>query len=230
MDQVNIPERLTPIRFETSPSFLSGHTQGAVVVWGYLAYHIKKSWFRVFAVLIFLLIGFSRMYVGVHFPQDVIGGFIVGVVYLILWILLEPKVREWLSRQTVIVRYSLAVLVPLVIWFLNPSEATATPMGAAIGLGVGFVYEGQTVNFSVTGSTRQRILRAVFGLVVILVSYFGLGNIFGNFDESMGETMETIWRLVRYAIIGFGGGWFLPWLFVKTGLADLKSVNQDLQK
>jgi hypothetical protein len=226
LEESNVTERLNPIRFETSPSFLSGHTQGAVVVWGYLAYHIKMTWFRILAVLIILLIGFSRMYVGVHFPQDVIGGFIVGIIYLALWILLEPKVREWLSRQTVIVRYALAVLVPLVIWFINPSEATATPMGAAIGLGVGYILEGQTVNFSVTGSTWRRILRGAFGLVVILVSYFGLGYIFGTFDESMGETMGTIWRLVRYAIIGFGGGWFLPWLFVKIGLAESESVNQ----
>lgn len=80
LDKVNISERLDPIRYETSHSFLSGHSQGAVVVWGYLAYHIKKTWFRILALIIILMIGFSRMYVGVHFPQDVIGGFIVGVI------------------------------------------------------------------------------------------------------------------------------------------------------
>ena len=228
LDKVNISERLDPIRYETSPSFLSGHTQGAVVVWGYLAYHIKKTWFRILALLIIVLIGFSRMYVGVHFPQDVIGGLIVGVIYLIVWILAEPKVRAWLVDQRVIMRYALAVLVPLVVWFVNPSEATATPMGAALGLGVGYVLEGQTVRFSVSGTIWRRILRGVVGLIVILVSYFALGYIFGSFDESMGETMETIWRLVRYAIIGFGGGWFMPWLFVKIGLAEKESNNSSM--
>lgn len=227
LDKANIPERLNPIRYETSPSFLSGHTQGAVVVWGYLAYQIKKTWFRILALLVIALIGFSRMYVGVHFPQDIIGGLIVGIIYFIIWILAEPKVRAWLSRQAVFVCYALAVLVPLVIWLINPSEATATPMGAALGLGVGFVLEGQTVHFSVSGTIWRRILRGVVGLVVILVAYFGLGFIFGAFDESMGEMMGTIWRLVRYAIIGFGGGWILPWLFVKTGLAESELNNHD---
>ena len=125
-------------------------------------------------------------------------------------------------------RYALAVLVPLVVWFVNPSEATATPMGAALGLGVGYVLEGQTVRFSVSGTIWRRILRGVVGLIVILVSYFALGYIFGSFDESMGETMETIWRLVRYAIIGFGGGWFMPWLFVKIGLAEKESNNSSM--
>ncbi len=42
-------------------------------------------------------------------------------------------------------RYAVAVMVPLVVWLGNPSEATATPMGAALGLGVGYVLELQTV-------------------------------------------------------------------------------------
>ena len=64
---------------------------------------------------------------------------------MILWILAEPKARVWLADQRVIMRYAVAVMVPLVVWLGNPSEATATPMGAALGLGVGYVLELQTV-------------------------------------------------------------------------------------
>ncbi len=227
LDEAGISGRLTPLRHGIGPSFLSGHTQGAVVVWGYLFYHFKQTWFRIVAVLLIALIGFSRMYVGVHFPQDVIGGLVVGVIYLILWILIEPGVKAWLSRQTVLMKYALAVLVPLVIWLVKPVESTAIPMGAALGLGVGYVFEAQTVGFSVSGSIWNRILRGAVGLVIVLIFYFGLSPIFGTFDESMGGTMENIWRLMRYALIGFAGGWFMPWVFVKTGLAGRKQNNQD---
>ena len=130
-----------------------------------------------------------------------------------------------MSKQTLLVRYVLAVLVPLIVWFIVPDESTAVPMGAAMGLGVGYVLEGQTVRFSVSGTIWRRILRGFVGLVVILVAYFALGFIFGTFDELMGESLENVWRLVRYAIIGFGGGWFMPWLFVKTRLAERESTT-----
>jgi membrane-associated phospholipid phosphatase len=224
LNKAGIRDRLSPIRHETSPSFLSGHTQGALVVWGYLMYHIKKTWFRVLALIIIALIGFSRMYLGVHFPQDVIGGLVVGVVYLVLWIALEPKVRGWLVKQTLGLRYALAVLVPLAFWLVYPVSAIAEPMGAALGLGVGYLLEGQTVGFSAGGSAGRRVLRAVVGLVIVVAAYFSLSMLFGTFDETMGEQMEAVWRLVRYAIIGFGGGWFMPWLFVKTGLAEQESA------
>ena len=97
LNEAGIAERTSPLVLETSPSFLSGHTQGAMVVWGYLAYHFKNNWFRILAVIMIALIGFSRMYVGVHFPQDVIGGLIIGIIYLIIWIRAEPYVRRWLS-------------------------------------------------------------------------------------------------------------------------------------
>ena len=220
LNKAGIIERLTPLRKETSPSFLSGHTQGAVVVWGYLAYHIKKTWFWVLALIIIALIGFSRMYLGVHFPQDVIGGLIVGVVYLAIWIALEPRVRGWLLKQMIGLRYALAVLLPIVVWLIYPDRSIAEPMGAALGLGVGYLLEGQTIRFSIGGSIGRRILRAVVGLVIVIAAFFSLSILFSTFDESMGDRMEAVWRFLRYAIIGFGGGWFMPWLFVKIGLAD----------
>ncbi len=211
---------MSPIRHEITPSFLSGHTQGALVVWGYLGYHIRKTWFRLLALVLIVLIGFSRMYLGVHFPQDVIGGMLIGLVYLALWLALEPTVRGWLAKQTLALRYALAVLVPLVIWLLHPGRVTADPMGAALGLGVGYILEGQTVRFSVGGTSGRRVLRAAVGLVIVVAAYTGLSLLFGTFDELMGVKMEAVWRFARYALVGFGGGWFMPWLFVKTGLAE----------
>ena len=139
LQQAGIADRVQPLRNETSLAFPSGHTQGAVVAWGYMAYHFKKLWFWVMAVLIIVLIGFSRMVLGVHYPQDVIGGLIVGAVYLVLWLWAEPYVRRWLFSLRVGWRYLLAVLVPLAVLLIHPVEATATTMGAVLGLGVGFV-------------------------------------------------------------------------------------------
>ncbi|HET8753069.1 MAG TPA: phosphatase PAP2 family protein, partial [Salinimicrobium sp.] len=77
-------------------SYPSGHAMSAMAFYGfltYLSFHIKMSRIlRVFLCTIFvsliLLIGISRIYLGVHFPTDVIGGFIAGLIWVFFCIFL----------------------------------------------------------------------------------------------------------------------------------------------
>ena len=55
---------------------------------------------------------------------------------------------------------------------------------------------------------------------MVFAAYFGLSALFGLFDESMGAAMELVWRVIRYALVGFVGGWAVPWLFTLSRLAD----------
>lgn len=60
----------------TGYSFPSGHTQGAGSFYGAMAIYIKKKVMYIIAIIMIILIGFSRLYLGVHYPKDVIvGGF-----------------------------------------------------------------------------------------------------------------------------------------------------------
>jgi membrane-associated phospholipid phosphatase len=53
----------------------SGHTQGAVVVWGYLASQIRSGKFWIIAGFLMIAVPISRLYLGVHFPTDLLGGY-----------------------------------------------------------------------------------------------------------------------------------------------------------
>lgn len=72
-----------------SSSFPSGHAMSATVVYGTVAYLLmrlqKRRWTRVltlcFAVALVLLVCVTRLYLGVHYPSDVIGGIIVGLAW-----------------------------------------------------------------------------------------------------------------------------------------------------
>jgi len=66
-----------------SYSFPSGHAMLAVSIWGAIAYVFKNKKLLCTSLILFvLLIGFSRLYLGVHTPQDVITGFLVGLVFI----------------------------------------------------------------------------------------------------------------------------------------------------
>jgi membrane-associated phospholipid phosphatase len=91
----------------------SGHAQHAVVVWGTLADWLKRRWAWITAILIIGCISFSRLYLGVHFPTDLLAGWLTGI--LLLWGLLrsERKLTAWFLRQTVTIQILAALLVSL---------------------------------------------------------------------------------------------------------------------
>lgn len=78
---------------EAGYSFPSGHSMISMAYFGfliYLIYHekipnISKAIFTVLGSLMILAIGISRVYLGVHYPSDVIGGFLVSIAYLIVF-------------------------------------------------------------------------------------------------------------------------------------------------
>ena len=81
------PEIFPPLTTANSYSFPSGHTMGAAGFYGFAAYLLwqqgKKVW--AFASVLFaLLIGFTRIYLGVHYPSDVLGALAVGIAWLVV--------------------------------------------------------------------------------------------------------------------------------------------------
>ena len=84
---------------ETGYSFPSGHSITSMVFYGYLIYLIYKYVdnrkvkipLMIFLVLLIPVIGLSRIYLGVHYTSDVVGGFLLGTVYLILFINISNK-------------------------------------------------------------------------------------------------------------------------------------------
>jgi len=100
------PSFFAPLLHEAGFSFPSGHSLIAMVVYGLLGYfvlHLFKNEaarliVRLVTVLVVFLIGASRVYVGVHFPTDVLAGWTAGVPWLVACLgLHEVLARRWPS-------------------------------------------------------------------------------------------------------------------------------------
>ncbi len=90
-----------------SYSFPSGHALGAFCFYSMLAHEINSvagrrrlhSVIWLIAVLMVILIGFSRIYLGVHYPSDVVAGYVAGAVWLIAMIFAEREFPKWRHRR-----------------------------------------------------------------------------------------------------------------------------------
>jgi membrane-associated phospholipid phosphatase len=206
-------------------SFPSGHAQNAVVNWGYLAVRFRSHIFRVVAIIAMVGIGLSRVMVGVHFPQDVIGGWLIGLIILAVYLWAEPRVGRWVARQRTAVQVVLAVAVPVALMLVHPAEpgglypgkGAVIPMSALVGLGIGAIMERAWVRFRVEGAWWRRGLRLLVGLLVVGVLYFGTGVLI---PDGLPHGAEMSWRFVRYAILVWAVAFLVPWLSVRLRLAE----------
>lgn len=193
----------------------SGHSQSAVVVWGYIAARVRKVWLWAAVIGLVILIGFSRVYLGVHFPTDVLAGWAIGAVLLVLYLALQPKLDKYLVRLSLVVQILLALAVSLVLFLVHPVPDTALVLAALAGVGVGLVLAHRYVAFNAGGYLWQRVVRFVVGIAVALALYVGLGIIL----PGEGSAFYLAGRCLIYGLIGvwitLGG----PWLFKLLRLA-----------
>jgi len=200
--------RIAVLREETSPGFPSGHAQNAAVLWGYLASQFRNPVIWALAVILTLAIGFSRIYLGVHFPHDVLGGWLIGAVFLLLALVgLSVAAQMYVRTEVTLI---IAVLAPLGLLALAFSDAALRDMAVLMGMGVGAVGERQWVRFDAWGSLGRQVGKLALGLVVLFALWLGLRMVLPP---------GSAFRFARYAVLGLWVTLGGPWLFVRLGLA-----------
>jgi membrane-associated phospholipid phosphatase len=193
----------------------SGHTQNTVVIWGYLAAQFRRPWLWIVAAALMIFVPLSRIYLGLHFPTDLLGGYILGAGLLLIYLKLEPVVEAWLARRRLAWQIGLAVLVPALLLLIFPTSDESAVTGAAmlLGMGVGIPLERRRVGFEAAGPWPKRLLRLALGVAVLFALRFGLKAAFDGLDP------EPAFRFVRYSIIGLFAALIAPWAFVRMRLA-----------
>lgn len=210
-----MPELVRTIVDEEGFGLPSGHVTLSLLLWGYLIYWFKRPrWWWVlgpFAVLMAL----GRMYGGVHYPQDVIAGALLGLS--ILWLSIhygEVVIGLWrrFQPQAKIALVLLCGLVAFVFLFYNDIGQLVT--GFILGGGWGVILEEQFIKFSAGGSWRQRSLRFVCGVVLLIGLFFGLRVLFAEHEP------QFLLRTLRYGLTALFmvAGW--PWLSLRLGLTQ----------
>lgn len=218
------PTRVRQLVEEPTFGLPSNHAQTTgIVLWGYLAVKVRRGWFTVVAIVMTLLISLSRLYLGIHFPQDVLVGWLLGAIVLVLWLRYEDRLAARWNGLSTAGKLTLSVLGPLTLALLLPADRAgdypnafgAVVGGTLIGAGLGSLIEARWVRFRVEGSIGRRVLRYIVGIALVGLVYVG-----GSFVPDLEPWMlhQTV-RMARYALVGLTAIGLAPWVFIKLRLA-----------
>ena len=205
----------------TGYSFPSGHTQNATGTFGSIARFSKSLPVRIISIALIVLIAFSRMYLGVHTPLDVVVSLLVGAALVfLLYPVFETEERFDKFMPYVVVVSSLLAVGLILFVFLLPTEGideqnlhsgmknASTLLGCTVGLAPVYFIDRKYIKFSTDGKWYSQIFKLVLGLGVILLIKEGLSSplvlLFGN---------EFVARGVRYLLIVLFAGCVWPLTF-----------------
>jgi membrane-associated phospholipid phosphatase len=204
-------EAIESLRIHTAEgyAFPSGHTQGATSFWFGLLLYFKHRWVTVVSVSMIVLVALSRMYLGVHWPVDVVAGIAFGIawVFFVNWLFDYAEARNNLHLLWFIV---LPFFIP---YFLFPeNKPLVVSLGSSIGILSGIILERRHINFCVKAKLWQQAVKFISGLAVLILLKVVL---------KLAIPLPPQYAdLIRYAFIGFWLTAGAPYLFIRLGLAS----------
>jgi membrane-associated phospholipid phosphatase len=196
----------------------SGHAQLSVVVCGAIAHAIDRTWSWILAGVLAALIGFSRIYLGVHFPTDVLAGWLIGILLVAAYVFFHRQLERWLEARDLGVQLTAAVILSLGLLLMHPTDDTASLTGILLGAGVGVGLLQRRFNYDAGGSFWQRGARFFLGVVVLIALRFGLEAV----SPEGPKPLTIAAQFLTYAILGLWIGLGAPWLSRAAGLTGDK--------
>lgn len=186
--------------------FPSGHAQGNATLWGYLCSVYPRPAFRVLAVTLVFLVSLSRLYLGVHYPADVLGGVAIGVAAVILFRLGERWVASRTWPRPVPALAALALPLGALALYHEPDAYRIA--GTFAGLGEGYLLQERFLAFRESGPPGRQVLKVLLGLGGLVLLRAATRPLF-----PAGPGLA-----IRYALMGLWVAWLAPLAFRRLGL------------
>ena len=188
-------------------SFPSMHSATVLANTFTLAGSLKKKAAYIIAGIVTILVAVSRIFVGAHYPTDVLAGLLIGVVSMYVYDLAEKHIRKQWLRTLLLLCTALPGLV-----FVRTQDYF-TSLGLLIALAAAIPFEDKYVNFQNSSSVIAKFLRLIGALVLYFVLNSLLKLPFSKAFLENGSFLSLLVRTLRYAIVMFAILGVYPMIF-----------------
>lgn len=161
-------------------SFPSGHSQGAATFYPYLWQLRPKLVWKICGILLILCIGFSRLYLGLHWPVDVLGGYILGWGSVLAFQVLDERLFKIPFSLTV--KLALSIVLPLLFLPIYHSKEGLLMIGFIIGLTAGYFIEDHFLDYRERTKLFVSLFKTLFGLGVLGLWFLGWYRLTSSFS------------------------------------------------
>lgn len=189
-------------------SFPSGHAQLAATLWLWLALEFRRTWLWLLAPLLIAGIAFSRVYLGVHFPRDVVAGVLIGALTVVACWRLAHAPPAWWQSLGVGGRVAAWLLGMSALWTAFPTaidHVAAVAIGSLIGFQLGC---GLVPDLPLPRGPWQPVVAALLGLAVAFGLRVGLKEAFAALPLA-----PDLADALRYFAIALWVTWWAPLVF-----------------
>lgn len=150
--------------------FPSGAAQTVILISGILISFWKNAWKWPVVIAYISLVSFSRVYLGIHFPSDILGGWFVGFGLLAVYLYVFPLLEKQLQTLRPVSLFCLSQVGPLLLLSLGASiPLCCVAMGMSLGL---FVCQFYQLELMLPQSKLEYVLRALIGVLGTFACYF----------------------------------------------------------
>jgi len=205
---------------ESTYGLPSNHAMTSAIVGGSVAALLRRSWRPALAIGFPLLVGLSRVYLGVHFPTDVLAGWALGAVFVLVDALYGERILRAVAAQRESVALAAVAALAIGMNFLTGNETALS--GSLFGFAGAAIYARKSAPFSASaGSFGRKCLRYLVGMAAVVAAY-GIPKLALAGLEAGGPPLV---RFLRYALVGATASGLAPRLFLKLGLAEREDYS-----
>ena len=196
-------------------SFPSGHAQLSATLWPALATRVRRSWFWALAVVMIAAVSLSRVYLGVHYPHDVVAGILVGLAVGALYAAAEVHLRDRLASGRICPMAFVALAAGAVALALLHGQDVLLATGGAVGAAAGWALDERTPRARPLPGALPCAARFLLGLGALGALYLAVE---GWAPPAGGAPRQIALTLALYAALGLAATWGVPWAFARLGL------------
>ena len=204
------PEYLHKVT-ENDFGFPSGHALVSSGFWGYIGFRTKSSRIIIVGAVAVFLASLSRIYLGVHYPGDVVGGVVFGLTVAYVFYKGETGITSLFKKQDRITKYLIALFLPTIPVLIASLHGDLVREQIELGLlmastGVGYLLEDENIRFPDTKNKKQLIKRGLLGIVI-------LGTLF--LVSEILSLIYPVFTYIMYLLLGFSSVFVVPLVFTK---------------